>query len=260
MLEITSKENKHIKNCVKLVSSKKYRKETGLFVAEGLRLCEDALKSGQRAVQAFLTPETAQKPQAMEIVAQAQEAFLISPEVAAKISDTQTPQGIFCVFKILDNHSLVDTMKGKRFVVLSSLQDPGNLGTIIRTSEAFAMDAIIMSADCPDIYSPKVLRATMGGVFRIPIITVENISGAIEYLRQEQVSVYAAALSKESVPITKVDLGGRTAVVIGNEGNGLSAEVISCCTKSVIIPMAGNAESLNAAIAASIAIWEMSKN
>lgn len=260
MVEITSKENKYIKNCVKLVNSKKYRRQTGLFVAEGLRLCQGALKSGKKAVQVFATAEAGQKEQVQEIMAQGEEVFLISNSIAEKISDTQTPQGVFCVFKMLDNHSLLDTIKGNRFVLLSSLQDPGNIGTIIRTSEAFAIDAIIMSADCPDIYAPKVLRATMGGVFRIPIITVESMAQTIMQLQENKVAVYAAALSPKSVPITQVPFQGKTAVVIGNEGNGLAPEIINCCTNSVVIPMAGNAESLNAATAASIAIWEMSKN
>ncbi len=252
---IASKDNKQVKHCAKLVSSRKYRKEEGLFVAEGQRLCEDAVRSGLKPQQTFIVENMLEKCAA--VLAESKQVFVITDELSAKISDTQTPQGVFCVFQALDNGASVDTMKWQRVLLLSSLQDPGNIGTIIRSAEAFGIDGLILSADCPDLTSPKVLRSTMGGVFRLPIKVVENIEDAIAELRADGFSVYATALSEKSVPITELDLNGKCAAVIGNEGNGLTQQVIDACTAPVIIPMAGKAESLNAAIAASIVIWEM---
>lgn len=252
---IASKENKQIKHCAKLVSSRKFRKEEGLFVAEGQRLCEDALRSGFIPQQTFIVEAMLEKCPAL--LEQSEQVFVITEELAAKISDTQTPQGVFCVFKALDNGETVDTMKWQHVLLLSSLQDPGNLGTIIRSAEAFGMDGLILSADCPDLTAPKVLRSTMGGVFRLPIKVVEDMEKEIARLRQHGFAVYATALSEQSVPITNLDLKGKVAAVIGNEGNGLTQQVIDACSAATIIPMAGKAESLNAAIAASLVMWEM---
>ena len=250
-----SKENKQIKHCAKLISSRKYRREEGLFVAEGQRLCEDAVRSGLQPLQCFVVESMLEK--CAPILERSEQVFLISEELAAKISDTQTPQGVFCVFEALDNGRSLDTMKWQRVLLLSSLQDPGNIGTIIRSAEAFGIDGLILSADCPDLTSPKVLRSTMGGVFRLPIKVVENMEEEIAALRQQGFAVYATALSEKSIPMTELDLSGKVAAVIGNEGNGLTQQVIDACTAATIIPMAGKAESLNAAIAASIVIWEM---
>ena len=255
--EITSKENKQVKNCTKLISSKKYRAEEKMFVAEGLRLCEDAIHSGLVPIQTFVTKEMLERSE--KVLQQSQQVFVVSQEISAKMSDTQTPQGLFCIFSALDNAVSVDTIKWQRVILLSSLQDPGNLGTIIRTSEAFGIDGLILSDDCPDLCSPKVLRSTMGGVFRLPIKVVHSMEEEIHALRQNGFSVYAAALTRDSVPVTEIDLPQKAAMVIGNEGNGLTDSVMDACTGRVIIPMKGKAESLNAAIAASVLIWEMSR-
>lgn len=255
---ITSKENKQLKHCAKLVSSKKYRREQGQFVAEGQRLCEDAVRSGLKPLQAFLVEGMLDK--CGTILEQSEQVFVITEDLSAKISDTETPQGVFCVFQALDNSETVDTIKWQRVLLLSSLQDPGNIGTIIRSAEAFGIDGLVLSSDCPDLTSPKVLRSTMGGVFRLPIKVVDSMEEAIAALRQQGFAVYATALSEKSVPITELDLSGKTAAVIGNEGNGLTQQVIDACTAQTIIPMAGKAESLNAAIAASIVIWEMCRS
>lgn len=255
---ISSKENKQLKHCAKLVSSKKYRREQGQFVAEGQRLCEDAVRSGLKPLQTFIVEGMLDR--CSPILEQSEQIFVITEDLSAKISDTQTPQGVFCVFQALDNGETVDTIKWQRVLLLSSLQDPGNIGTIIRSAEAFGIDGLILSSDCPDLTSPKVLRSTMGGVFRLPIKVVDSMEDAIAALRQQGFAVYATALSEKSVSITELDLSGKTAAVIGNEGNGLTQQVIDACTAQTIIPMAGKAESLNAAIAASIVIWEMCRS
>lgn len=257
--QITSKENAKLKAAAKLVHSKTERVATGSFLAEGCRLCTDALNSGRRPLRVFVTEQLLEREDCQRLLAASPENYLITEQLAHKLSDTQTPQGVFCVFPVLDNCAQLDTIKKNRIVILSSLQDPGNIGTIIRTAEAFGVDMILISADCPDLYAPKTLRATMGGVFRLPVVVVEDLRGEILSLRDQGVQVYAAALHRDSVPITALNFHQPSAVVIGNEGNGLTEEIIAACTKPMVIPMAGRAESLNAAVAATVAIWEMCK-
>ncbi len=257
---LSSKDNPKLKSAAKLVRSKKERQQQAAFLAEGLRLCQDALQSGLAPKRVFVTQAMQQRPECRELLERSPENYCITEEMAAKLSDTQTPQGIFCVFPILDNCAQLDTIKKNRIVVLSSLQDPGNIGTIIRTAEAFGVDLILLSSDCPDLYAPKTLRATMGGVFRLPVQVTDHLCESIAALRQSGMQVYAAALHRDSIPITEVDFSRPSAVVIGNEGSGLREEVIAACTAPMVIPMAGRAESLNAAAAATVAIWEMCRN
>ncbi len=261
---ITSKDNEKLKAAAKLVQSKKERMERKEFLTEGYRLCMDAFQSGKKPKRIFVTEQLLKKENCEAILADCRETYLISAQLAQKLSDTQTPQGIFCVFSMPDNQDeiakkvLKQTQK-RRIIVLSSLQDPGNIGTIIRSCEAFGVDLIVMSSDCPDLYSPKMLRATMGGVFRMPVLVTDCLKEEILSMKQNGIAVYAAALRKDAVPIVELPLDRSSAVVIGNEANGLTEEIIEACSKAMIIPMQGRAESLNAATAASIAAWEMSR-
>ena len=149
--------------------------------------------------------------------------------------------------------------KGSAPLVLcvENLQDPGNLGTIIRTADAFALDGIILCEGCVDPTSPKVVRATMGAAFRMPIAAAP-LEQTVAFLREQNMPLYAAALSESSVPLTHVDLT-RAAVMIGNEGRGITKKAAVLCTQQIIIPMDGRAESLNASVAASIIMYEMSR-
>ena len=145
----------------------------------------------------------------------------------------------------------------KRLMVLEGLQDPGNLGTIIRTADAFALDGMILCEGCVDPTSPKVVRATMGAAFRMPIAAAP-LEQTVAFLHEQNMPLYAAALSESSVPLTRVDLT-RAAVMIGNEGRGITKKAAALCTQQIIIPMDGRAESLNASVAASIIMYEMSR-
>ncbi len=262
MEQITSKENGRIKELAKLMRSKKYRQERSAFVTEGLRLSLDALSLPVAIEEVYVTEEVIKKhpKETKQLLEHAGHAAIITPEIAEKIGDTQTTQGVFCVLPMLDNSAQAVRIRcGGRYIVGVSLQDPGNIGTIVRTAEAFGLDGVVLSSDCPDLYSPKVLRATMGGVFRIPIYLCDKIEGFIQLCQGLRLPVYATALKEDSVPVTMVDLPSGAAVLIGNEGNGLSDELIEQCDQSIIIPMQGNAQSLNAAMAAGIIIWEMSR-
>lgn len=145
------------------------------------------------------------------------------------------------------------------YLLLENIQDPGNLGTILRTSEAMGIDAVLLSQGCTDTFSPKVVRASMGAVFRLPVISSLDMADAVTTLKDKGISVYAA-VAKDGVDITKLKLSHSAAAVIGNEGNGLTDETIAACTAKATVNMRGRAESLNAAAAATVIIWEMTKN
>lgn len=260
MEQIISKENMRIKRVCKILNDKNEREISGSFVAEGVRLCEDAYTSGIAIREAFAT-ETALKkhPELLRVLEKAQEAFLVSEAAAAKISDTKNPQGIFLVCEKRDNSRPAHHAPKARYLLLASLQDPGNVGSIIRTAEAFGLDGIAMSSDCPELYSPKVLRAAMGGAFRLRIWVVPDIRGEIAKLKRENVKVFAAALGESSAKLGELRFESANAVVLGNEGAGLEQSVIEECDASVMIPMAGRADSLGVAMAAGIIAWEMLK-
>ena len=186
---------------------------------------------------------------------------LLSDPVFAHISDTKTPQGILAVVR-RRKYSMRDILRedpGKALVaVLDNLQDPGNLGTIFRTAEAAGVTGIILSRDCVDIYNPKVIRSTMGAVFRVPFLYAEDLQGTIVELKREGIKVYAAHL-KGRKAYDQEDYREGCAFLIGNEGNGLRDEIAECADHYVIIPMLGRAESLNAAVAAAVLMFEVSR-
>ena len=183
----------------------------------------------------------------------------ITEDIAQYISDTKTPQGIFITVKLLDKILNLSTINNSaNFLILENLQDTGNVGTIIRTCDAFKIDGIIMSTDCADPFSPKTVRSTMGSIFRVPIYFSE-IDEAIAQLKDNNFTVYAALLDKKAKRLGEEPLPRKTAVVIGNEGNGVTSSTAASCGNSLYIPM-DNAESLNASVAASIIAWEISKS
>ena len=256
MLEINSKDNKTIKNIRKLIAQRKYRKEQGMFVVEGLRLCTDAVRS-EALIDTFLYTEDAALKHSEEVALLSEKAsnvFLVSSSVFSTLSDTKTPQGVICVVKALDKKIHFDTINCK-YVFLENMQDPSNLGAVLRSADALGFSGVIMTADCCDIYSPKVCRASMGAVFRVPFMVCDN---ACDFIRDfnKSGSSYAAVV-RDGTPITDIKYPGNTLLCIGNEGNGLTDELVESCSFAVTIPMRGNAESLNAAAAAGIIMWEM---
>ena len=258
MLKITSRENSGVKLLAKLLSSSRERRQSGLFVLEGLRLVTDAVKSGAVVETLYLTEEMHAALQAEPWLAACKQVYLIDRELLQRVSDTKTSQGIAAVFRQKQEAAVLPQDFSRGALLLCSLQDPGNVGTILRTAEAMGLCCVILTADCPEATSPKVLRASMGAALRLPIITFPTSADAIASLRERGVLVCAAALSAESISIDKVDLKG-ACIAIGNEGNGLSEQEIALCDCSVIIPIAAESESLNAAMAATIFAWELKK-
>ena len=229
-------------------------------MCEGKRLCEDALFSGCEIISLIVSYTALDKYSDLteKISQKSEEAIVLPDSLYAKISDTKTPQGILCVIKTLDNPSLFDKIKcNGKFLALDNIQDPVNLGTILRTAEAFGIDGIILSSDCCDIYSPKVVRGSMGAVFRLSYTIVDSVESFLNSYRD--INSFAAVVDRNAEKLTDISFDGSCVVCIGNEGNGLRRSVIGACGKAFTIPMNGRAESLNAAIASSVIMWEMVK-
>lgn len=260
--EITSRDNPAVKQYVQLASSRKARYEQHLFITEGIKLMDEAYDAGCNPHTIFVTEDAMDRYfDKIQPMALASQRFLrISQSVAKKLALSTSTQGVFGIFEMLDNDiaSVKINCNGK-ILLLSSLQDPGNIGTILRTAAAFDVDQVILSNDCPDLYSLKVLRASMGGVFKTPFLIADNICNNIQILKHRGIPVYAAALDDQAVSIRDLSLNNGCAVVIGNEGNGLSQQVINECSQTMIIPMNPDSESLNAAMAAGIVLWEMNR-
>lgn len=285
--EITSRDNPSVKRYALLAGSRREREQLGLFVTEGIKLTCEALEAGFVPIELFATEDALERDfeRAQRVALACEEGFYkVSNQVADKLSKTVTPQGIFCVFRLPEGgrrpigsdrepgsyesaigsrtlspeHGEPETaFGGTGTLLLCSLQDPGNLGTILRTASAFGVGRVVISDDCPDLFSPKVLRASMGGVFRVPVTVTPDMLSEIDALRASGTRVFAAALHSGAISVCAAPLDENVAVVIGNEGAGLPGEVIDRCDGTIIIPMERDSESLNAATAASVILWEM---
>lgn len=259
---ISSRENRLVKEFIGLRDNKTKRKESGRFVVEGSRLTMDALLSGAPVAAAFVTQNARERyGEVCRALEDAKTAvYDITDSVAHSLSDTQNTQGVFCTVEKPDTFLQLKDLNFKgAYLALENIQDPGNLGTILRTAEAMGLDAVILSDGCTDVFSPKAVRASMGAVFRLPVVFGDNLPDTIGILRGMGIKTYAAVAGGKAADIRKADLSGGVAAVIGNEGNGLTQECIHACTESVTINMRGRAESLNAAAAATIIIWEIVK-
>ena len=258
---ITSRQNAAVKHLARLAREKKYRLTTGEMVCEGEKMLFEALSSGVRVTSVLLrmdgrTEQTADRALLARAVEQGARLYQAGEAVFSAACDVETPQGlVFSCVRPLRRQALTGV---SRAVLLDGIQDPGNLGTILRTADAFALDAVILCEGCTDPTAPKVVRATMGAAFRQPVWQLP-LREAVAALRGGGLTVYAAALEPDSVPLPPAGLPARSAVIIGNEGNGVTKEALALCDQKLIIPMAGRAESLNASVAASILIWEMTR-
>lgn len=254
-MELTSRDNPLVKEIAKLLSDAKFRRKSGRFAIEGARLCEDAARSKVRLVAALATEAATARyaSQWQAVSTAAASVYIVSDAVAKHLSDTDAPQGIFCLCEASE-HAFPVQADGV-YLALEDMQDPGNLGTVIRTAEAFGANGLLLSKGCCDRYNPKVLRASMGGVFRLPMRVCDDLTAELSAL-SETMPVLACVVDGDAAPIMSVPKNGAVAV-IGNEGNGLSAQAIAACNARVTIPMAGRAESLNASMAAGVVLWEL---
>lgn len=261
---ITSTANAQVKHLMQLQKKSKLRREEHVFVAEGIRIFEETPE--ERIVRAYISGSLYKKN---ELTLRGIPYEVLSDSVFQKVSDTKSPQGILLVVRRQELSvedmiaECVNTARmGRRisplFLLLENLQDPGNLGTIIRAAEAAGVNGILMSRDCVDIYNPKVIRSTMGGIYRVPFAYVESLTETIRELKRKGIAVYAAHLDG-SICYDTADYCRPSAFLIGNEGNGLTKEAADAATGRIHIPMCGQVESLNAAVAASVLMFEASR-
>jgi len=243
MEHITSRQNPLLVHLKKLASDGEYRRSCGEFLCDSPKLLQEAVK-WKAAVTAVVSTDGVQVEGARCVT--------VPEDVMTSVSPMKSPQGVLFSCR-LPAQELPDTIKG-RWIVLDGVQDPGNVGTVLRTLDAFDGDGLLLLPGCADAYSPKTVRSAMGGHFRRPVyqLTVVQLQ---QLLKESSMPLYGAALRKDTVDARRVDYS-HAAVAIGSEGRGLSPEMLAACDKTIRIPMSERCESLNAAIAASVLLWE----
>jgi len=252
--EITSVHNPQIQ-FLKGLQKAKARREANLFLAESVKMVKEALAL---SLCRTLVVDGKRQEEYAEMIAAAQangcEVLLVTPAIMQAVSEQKTPQGVCCTVEI---PAQPDSLSGRLLVALDGVQDPGNVGTILRTADAAGFDGALLSSACADLYSAKTLRATMGSVFRVPALRTDNLPEALEGLKAQGYAIVATELGGAdfyaNCPHDKAVL------VIGSEGSGVSQAVRDCATHHLALPMRGGAESLNAAVAAGIMIYEMAR-
>lgn len=267
---ITSRANPLLVKVGKL-EDKKHRDADRIFRFDGIKLFCEAVKSGAEIEYVFVR-ESAKNRVLSSLEGHSEIAgnigcvgqfVLLGDSAFDKIASEKSPEGIICVAKYVDNFKKTDKIEGKdvkgKAIVIESVRDPGNLGTILRCADAFCIDNVILSSDCADVFSPKTLRGAMGAVFRKNMTVCSDLCSAVKALKADGRRVFATALHRDSLKLGDFELKSTDIFVVGNEGHGISDELITACGETVFIPMCGGAESLNAGIAASICMWEISK-
>ncbi|MBE6687683.1 MAG: RNA methyltransferase [Ruminococcaceae bacterium] len=271
MESITSRKNPLILEISKL-KMKKYRDEKALFIVEGKKLFSEAVKAGLVPKYVFLCDDASEE---VEVCFDNCRTFSLTRQVYEKITTEKSPQGIMGVFPYGENiircnddisenesfNKINEVFKSATngYIIIENVQDPGNVGTIIRTALAFGIDAVLC-VDGADVYNPKTMRAAMGALFGMKTVICRDIFQAVNFARKSTSAIYAAALDKTSISIDKADFSQPRAVMIGNEGNGLTAEALSVCDSRVIIPISDKSESLNAGIAAAVFMDHMRRH
>ncbi|MBE5954343.1 MAG: RNA methyltransferase [Lachnospiraceae bacterium] len=251
---ITSATNDRIKEVKKLVKSASYRRDKGLYVVEGIRMFRELPVKDIDSVFVSQGAYEKLKEDILKLVSE-DEVIIVADHVFSSMSDTNTPQGVMALVKMRYT-KLRDVISDNAFVLIAErLQDPGNLGTIIRTAEGAGATGIILSSDCVDMYNPKVIRSTMGSVFRVPIYISENLEEDIDQLKSQGVCIFGAHLDGKE--FYDENFEGSCGFLIGNEGNGLSHAVSSKADKLIRIPMCGKVESLNAATSVAVISYEV---
>lgn len=262
-MRISSPSNEKIKLVIQLQSKASARRKQKMFVVEGIRMYEEIPASDLVATYVSEkyyeeTIKTGKLSDEAKANLSSKEYYIVADNVFKNMSDTVTPQGILAIVKQKEyklEDILSTKLNGSAFIVLESIQDPGNLGTIVRTAEGAGVSGIIMNKETVDIYNSKVIRSTMGSMYRVPFIVTENLSETINELKKNNVTVFAAHLKGEEY-YAKDLYKGNVAFLVGNEGNGLSDDIAKLADKYVKIPMEGMVESLNASVAAAILMYE----
>ena len=258
---ITSDSGNHIKRIRRLLEKSRARRDEGCFIAEGIRMVSET--PPERIDELFVSEslmsgDRVADPALAHLMDELDDDRIhtVSDRVFKNLSDTVTPQGVLAIVRMsFARGEEIFEKADPLIMVLSDLQDPGNLGTIVRTSEGAGVDAIVMSRGCVDIYSPKVVRATMGSLYRMPHLVTEDLRDFLIRMKDHGIKLYGAELSG-SVLYDECDYTGGSAILIGNEGAGLAEDILGVCDRRIRIPMEGKVESLNAAVSAGIIAYE----
>ena len=251
MERITSRQNPLLTQIRKLQKGRAARVAAGLYIGDSPKLMEEAIHN-QAELQTVVLSDGIEVP---ELPAQVR-CVVVPEEVMASVSPMQTPQGILFLAKRPDTRPPA-SLNGNRYLVLDGVQDPGNVGTIWRTADAFGADGLILIHGCADPFGPKTIRATMGAAFRLPVWEMEE-EDLLRLLEQARLPLFGTALRSDTEDVRCVRMD-RAAVAIGSEGRGLSESLLMHCEKTLRIPMRPRCESLNAAVAASVILWEMDR-
>lgn len=251
MQQISSVNNKTIKTLAKL-NKKKYREDLGLYLIEGFHLVEEALKAGKKFQYLLGSDEALSQASKWGVDLNNKNILLINNAIARHLSATKNSQEIFMVLKI--NQPKDFSFNYGKWVLLDNLADPGNVGTIIRTADAAGFDGVVLSPESADLYNPKTQRAMQGSQFHIEIIK-QDLSRAITSLQDQDIPVYSSMLDKTAKKLQEFEKVAQLGLVIGNEAHGVSPEISELCDQKLYIPIKGQAESLNAAVAAGIMIY-----
>ncbi|MCI6244149.1 MAG: RNA methyltransferase [Lachnospiraceae bacterium] len=253
---ITSTANQQMKHLSALMKKSRERKKEGAFVVEGIKMFREATKTSVISVyvsESFLHQNENRK------LLEEYSYEILQDSVFRAVSDTQTPQGILAVVR-MPKYELKNLLKGDKthLLILDSIQDPGNLGTMVRTGEGAGVTGIIMNRTTVDLFNPKTIRSTMGSIYRMPYLISDDLPALMERLKEKKVTLYAAHL-KGNESYDSFDYTKASGFLIGNEGNGLSEEVASKADFYLKIPMEGQVESLNAAVSAALLTYECSR-
>lgn len=247
---IKSKDNKKIKEARKLLT-RKGRKQSGHYLIEGFHLLEEALKSGEKIIQIFAREDKFEDVNKFELNVQ-----FVTEEVLKSLSDTENPQGIIAEVE-QSSTKMPNHFSGKKYLILEDVQDPGNLGTMIRTADAAGFDAVFATKGSADIYSAKVIRSMQGSHFHLPIYDNVDLETLFAEMKKENVEILVTTLSEQSISHKKVQISEQFALVMGNEGSGVSSFATESADQLVHIDMFGQAESLNVAVAAGILMFSL---
>ena len=253
---ISSTANARVKNIVSLQKKGKERRQQGLFVIEGRKLFEEILRDAPTAICEVYVTEAYLAVDSQRSVLEGVSYETVSDAVMKTMAETMEPQGILATVRIPQyDKEMLAAKEDAVWIALEDLRDPGNLGTILRTAEAAGVTGVLLSANSVDMYNPKVVRSTMGAIFRVPHFYAEDFLAELDRFKQKGATLYAAHLSGTGY-YDEPEYAGRSVILIGNEANGLSEEASRKADCLVKIPMEGKAESLNAAVATSLFVYE----
>ncbi len=261
--EITSRKNETIIELSALSQDKRKRDELSQFTFEGIKLFEEALASGIEIKKVFFTKKAQSIYKEVLERAKGAQFFLVSDEVYDKLSGEKSPQGVFVCAQIpprlfIKGDEFEKAARGG-FIILDEIQNPLNIGAVVRSCYAFGFENVVFTSGCADVYGGKTLRAAMGSLFKIKPFFAPSAADAVQKIISLGYGVYCADVDRNSKRLGEISFSPSDSFVIGNEGHGTDEKTKALCTGKIFIPMANNAESLNAASAASVIMWEMKK-